>query len=351
MFRSSALLAGFLESGFSYLRREEMTKRVLLTLGLALSLLGLGKTGAFAQSPSDLIVQKGLDAQKMGKYGKAYQWFRIAAEAGNVDGEYHAGYCCLAGEGVRLDEEQAVKWFQKAVDQGDERSEFFLGSCYENGWGVNLKLEEAKRWYQTSLDHGFKGAENALKRLAAISASQAEKKVPVFNNPLPLDESAQAAAWVSQGIADEEKQDYSSAVLLFRKAADAGNTAGEAQLGTHYLMGLGVTKDVNLGIQWTRKSADAGNALAQTAMAGLYRKGLGVDRDYHAEFNWYKKAADQGDPKGEFYLGACYQQGEGVDKNLNEAKKFFQKSADQGYVPAQKSLSYMEKGIPIVVIN
>ena len=328
-----------------------MTKRVLLTLLLALSLVGLGKTGAFAQSPSDLIVQKGLDAQKMGKYGKAYQWFRMAAEEGNVDGEYHAGYCCLAGEGVRLDEEQAVKWFREAVNQGDARSEFYLGSCYENGWGVDLKLGEAKRWYQTALHHDFKGAENALKRLESITAAEGDKKVPVFNNPLPLDENAQTAAWVSQGIADEEKEDYSNAGLLFRKAASAGNAAGEGQLGALYLAGLGVNKDINLGVQWTRKGAGAGNAYSQMAMAGLYRKGLGVDRDYHQEFSWYKRAADQGDPKGEFYLGACYQQGEGVDKDLKMAKEFFQKSADQGYEPAKKSLSYMEKGIPIVVIN
>ncbi len=328
-----------------------MKKRVVLRLGLALILLVLGKTGAFGQSPSDPIVQKGLDAQKMGKYGKAYQWFRTAAEAGNIDGQYHAGYCCLTGEGVRLDEEQAVKWFRKATDQGDARSEFYLGSCYENGWGVDLKLGEAKRWYQTALNHGFKGAENALKRLESISASEAQKKVPVFNNPLSDDRSAQAASWVSQGIADEQKQDYTNAVLLFRKAAEAGNAAGEGQLGAHYLVGLGVPKDINLGVQWVRKGAERGDPFAQTTMAGLYRKGLGVDRNYHEEFNWYKRAADQGDPKGEFYLGACYQQGEGIDKDLKMAKEFFQKSADQGYAPAQKSLSYMAKGIPIVVIN
>ncbi len=328
-------------------------KRALLGLVLALSLLGSGKNAAFAQSGVNGILQKGLDAQKMGKYGKAFQWFRIAAEAGNSEAQYHLGYCYLTGQGVRVDEQLAVKWFRKSSDQGDSRSEFHLGSCYENGWGVALNLGEAKKYYQTALQQGFIGAENALKRLASITAAEEDKKknIPVFTNHLADRGSDEADSWVSQGMVDEQKEDYSGAVSLFRKAAESGNTAGEAQLGTHYLIGLGIPKDVNSGVQWIRKSADAGNPYAQTSMASLYRKGLGVNRDYHEEFNWYRKAADQGDPKGEFYLGACYQQGEGVDKDLNKAKEFFQKSADQGYVPAQKSLSYMAKGIPIVVIN
>ncbi len=152
--------------------------------------MGLGKTVVFAGSGTDGMLQKGLDAQKMGKYGEAFQWFRIAAEAGSAEGEYHAGYCCLTGQGVRLDEEQAAKWFHKAADQGEPRSEFLLGSCYENGWGVPLNLDEAKKYYQAAAQLGFKGAENALNHLQPTPSTQSESNnnVPTVKNN-PSDES------------------------------------------------------------------------------------------------------------------------------------------------------------------
>jgi TPR repeat protein len=140
-------------------------KRVLLGLVLTFSLLGLGKTLVFAESDTDRLLQKGVNAQKMGKYGEAFQWFHIAADAGSAQGQYRVGYCYLTGQGVRLDEEKAAKWLRKGADQGDARSEFNLGSCYENGWGVLLSLEDAKKWYQAAAKQGFKGAESALKRL------------------------------------------------------------------------------------------------------------------------------------------------------------------------------------------
>ncbi|HTC20572.1 MAG TPA: tetratricopeptide repeat protein [bacterium] len=145
-------------------------RRALLGLVLTFSLLGWGKTPAFAESGTDRLVQKGVNAQKMGNYGEAFQWFQLAANAGSAEGQYRVGYCYLTGQGVRLDEELAVKWLHRAADQGDARSEFNLGNCYEKGWGVLLSLDDAKKWYQAAAQQGFKAAENALKRLAASSA-------------------------------------------------------------------------------------------------------------------------------------------------------------------------------------
>jgi TPR repeat protein len=144
-----------------------MMKRVLLGLVVTFGLLGFGKTPAFAESSADRLLQKGVNAQKMGKYGEAFQWFQLAANAGSADGQYRVGYCYLTGQGVRLDEEQAAKWLRKGADQGDARSEFNLGSCYEKGWGVLLNLDEAKKWYQAASQQGFKAADSALKRLAS----------------------------------------------------------------------------------------------------------------------------------------------------------------------------------------
>ena len=53
------------------------------------------------------------------------------------------------------------------------------------------------------------------------------------------------------------------AVIWHRKAADQGLADAEANLGTMYASGSGVTQDYGLEVVWLRKAADQGHVLAQ----------------------------------------------------------------------------------------
>jgi TPR repeat protein len=49
----------------------------------------------------------------------ALEWYRAAAENGDVGGERNFGYLYFQGEGPRRDYAQAAKWFRAAAEQGD----------------------------------------------------------------------------------------------------------------------------------------------------------------------------------------------------------------------------------------
>ena len=57
-------------------------------------------------------------------YGKAREWYQMAADAGNTDAMYNLGVLYANGYGVAQDYDKARQWYQKAADAG-------------NAWGMN----------------------------------------------------------------------------------------------------------------------------------------------------------------------------------------------------------------------
>ena len=53
-------------------------------------------------------------------YAEALKWFTLAAEQGNVYGQYALGCYYYEGKAVEPDLAEAEKWFTLAAQQGDE---------------------------------------------------------------------------------------------------------------------------------------------------------------------------------------------------------------------------------------
>ena len=96
---------------------------------------------------------------------KATQYYRQAADGGNVTAMCNLGYCYYTGIGVEEDNDEAIQWFQKAANYGQPRALFLLGECYEEGHGVQTDLKKAREYYQKAADKGYKSAQEALQRL------------------------------------------------------------------------------------------------------------------------------------------------------------------------------------------
>ena len=102
------------------------------------------------------------------------KWYRLAADQGDQNAQYHLGLCYEYGKGVKKDMKQAVKWYRKAAEQGVARSgdvsvtegtlklygltkgvpsaQFKLGVCYATGKGVSKDIAEARKWLQKAAD-------------------------------------------------------------------------------------------------------------------------------------------------------------------------------------------------------
>ena len=70
------------------------------------------------------------------------------------------------------------------------------------------------------------------------------------------------------------------ALVLYQKAADQGEAAGEYGLGRSFADGTGVPRDAALALEWYRKAEKKNYAPALDALARAYRTGsLGLARD------------------------------------------------------------------------
>jgi TPR repeat protein len=149
--------------------------------------------------------------------------------------------------------------------------------------------------------------------------------------------------------AEAVKKDDAEAVVWYRKAAEQGYLGAQFNLGNMYANGQGVAKDYGQAAEWYRKAADQGYAKAQSSLGVRYYLGQGVPQDYAEAVKWFRKSADQGNADAQINLGLMYARGQSVPQNYAEALKWFRMAADQGNALAQESLGVMYEhggGVP-----
>lgn len=99
------------------------------------------------------------------KQTEAMQWFQRAAEQGNVDAMVYLGYYYEKGKGVKKSMDKAFEWLLKAAEAGDALGQYDVAICYEYGTGTKKDRDKAIEWYKKSADQGYEDAQKALKRL------------------------------------------------------------------------------------------------------------------------------------------------------------------------------------------
>lgn len=207
----------------------------------------------------------------------ALEWYRKAAEAGDVYGMTCLGYCYHDGTGAAKDEAEAIKWFRKAAVLGETKSMTCLGACYYNGHGVTKDEMEAVKWLRKAAELG---EVEAMTRLGSCY-------------------------YDGLGVTKDEVE----AVKWLSKAVKLGNATAMFKLGLYYSNCTGMRKDVVEAIKWFRKAAELGNTKAMIELGLYYSNGTGMPKDEVEAVKWFRKAANFGDPAAETYI-----------KNLKEFK-------------------------------
>ena len=96
------------------------------------------------------------------------------------------------------------------------------------------------------------------------------------------------------GVTAYERQDYATAMRLFRPLADQGDARAQSNLGLMYDNGEGVAEDDAESVKWFRKAADQGHARAQFNLGVMYANGEGVTENNVQADKWWNLAAAQG---------------------------------------------------------
>lgn len=86
---------------------------------------------------------------------ESFNAYKALAERGDVEAQYHLGFCYELGLGVTKDDLQAATWYRKAAERGHPAAQCFLGVAYAKGQGVPKDLVQATFWYRRAAEQGF----------------------------------------------------------------------------------------------------------------------------------------------------------------------------------------------------
>lgn len=135
-----------------------------------------------------------------------------------------------------------------------------------------------------------------------------------------------------------EKCDYKKAFEYATIAVDDDESEGYLVLGSLYLNGWGVEKDVNKALENYKMAAALGDETAMNQIGLIYMDSDEFEANPEQSFYWFNEAAKKGSDVGMFNLGCCYKDGLGIEADVEQAAEWFKKSAELGYVDAMVEL-------------
>jgi TPR repeat protein len=231
------------------------------------------------------------------------QWWRKAAEQGQIDAQYKLGHAYHEGRGVAQDSEQAVHWWRKAATRGDVDSEYWLGHAYHEGHGVSRDPKLAAEWWGRAARRAHVGAFERLEEAANRGETEAQVELGLGFRPLCCDQRP-----CCYGFCVDPEQ----ATHWLQKAAEQGNTHYvQYKLAAAYHNGWGVPKDPKKAAHWWGKAgardelkhlAEQGNHHAQYELGVVFAEGRGIVQDFDEAEYWWRKAKAQGHRKAKIRL-------------------------------------------------
>ena len=223
-----------------------------------------GTEAPAAEMTPEELYQAGMDAYAAEDFAKAMEYFRLAADAGSVDGLRFIGNLYANGEGVEPDPGKARECYDRAAAQGDAKAVYNIGVMYQYGENGEQDTGKAIEYYLKSGEQGYADAWTAL-------------------------------AYIYQ-YGDGVEPDIRRAAEYFQKAADLGDTSVYAVLADLYYSGAGVEQDYARAAEYWQKAADLGvaQAYAMFMLGECCRLGQGLEKDPAKAAEWYRKAIEAG---------------------------------------------------------
>lgn len=141
-------------------------------------------------------------------------------------------------------------------------------------------------------------------------------------------------------IKADAADDLMEAGMLFRRAAERGHAAAQAEIAAR----LEYATVYQKALEFYRKSAEQGNAAGQFGLGLTYALGkLGVEQDFAEARKWIILAANQEYHLAIIKLAEAYMKGglglDGKARSGSEAAAWIKRAADINYIPAIKELA------------
>ena len=191
-------------------------------------------------------------------FGRAYGYFKAAADKGDANGFYNLGMCYQNGLGTDPDDQNAVTCFYRAAEKEHPEAINNLGLMFREGRVVEKNLEESVSRFEksASYDNAFGQYNLALALLNGEGVAKDEVRAANLLARAANGDCVEAVDAYGLVLLDGRgvKPDPDAAFHQFLRAAEAGYSPAMEHLSTCYRQGKGVKADERRALEWKIRS-------------------------------------------------------------------------------------------------
>ena len=240
----------------------------------------------------------------------------------NLDGSilYKIGKIYYEGKGCEKDAEKAYEYFMKAADCKNKNAYYALGKTCSDKTSTHYDIIRAEQYYLKAYEEYY-------------DSETEESHAPSYLK------NSMADLYANQ---EHEIYDINKAISLYKDCAENDNdTFSMFKLGSIYLNGNGVYKDITLGLHYLNDAADCGNKFAKVTLADFYADATHNHYNIAKAISLYKDCIkNDADSYSMSKLGSIYLFGNGVPKDEALGLKYLNDAAAQGNEYAQKTIYF-----------
>ena len=241
----------------------------------------------------------------------------------NLDGSilYKIGKLYYEGKGCEMDVELAYKYFMKSAECKNKNAYYALGKTCSDKTSPHYDPVRAEQYYikayneYTDSETGESHAPSYLKiAMADLYANQKNDKI----------------------------YDIDKAIDIYKECIETNaDSMAMFKLGSLYLKGKGVEKDIELGLHYLNNAIDGGNSFAKVTLADFYADSTHSRYNITKAIQLYKDCIkNDSDSYSMSRLGSIYLFGHGVDKDEALGLKYLNDAVANGNEHAKKTIEF-----------
>ena len=177
----------------------------------------------------------------------------------------------------------------------------------------------------------------------------------IWRDGAPIEVMATMGGTVLTGLDAAAEQDFIEALAakqagneavawpLMRRAAEAGHSDAQMEMGHRFYFGQGVPENAAEALPWYVRAATGGNPAAHLQLGSMYWQGLGADKDTARSRYHFRVAAEAGNRDAQYAYGLMLENGDGGPKDPNNAIRWIEQAAAQGLKRAQDKLVALDQ--------
>jgi uncharacterized protein len=159
------------------------------------------------------------------------------------------------------------------------------------------------------------------------------------------EKSMEALSLMESAIIAFDRKDYKTAKSIWEPLS-ATNTDAMVNLGTMYVKGFGVERNISVAFTLFERAAAYGHETAAFYMGGMYENGIGVSADTAESIRYYTIAAEANMPTAQLKLGTLLR-----DVDTLNSMQWMIRAAHAGEAQAHALLTYVSNMSQATDIN